>query len=150
MNKLKRLQKTLGERYSFEIFMNEKEIRALLERPPPHFSERTICALTAGCVRIEAACYPRGGGLSMSYDLFVKDFPVAPEGSVLLSLDFSQIELRVGAFFCRDEKMLETYRDNGDIHDQTASVIFGAASMIRTSVAPVAAAAFADSRRACV
>ena len=36
-----------------------------------------------------------------------------------------QIELRVGAFYCRDEKMLETYRTDGDIHDQTASVIFG-------------------------
>ena len=41
-----------------------------------------------------------------------------------MSLDFSQIELRVGAFYCRDEKMLETYRNNGDIHAQTTSVIF--------------------------
>jgi DNA polymerase-1 len=40
-------------------------------------------------------------------------------------LDFSQIELRVGAFYCRDEKMLETYRTGGDIHDATATVIFG-------------------------
>ena len=41
-----------------------------------------------------------------------------------MSLDFSQIELRVGAFYCRDEKMLETYRNGGDIHAQTTSVIF--------------------------
>lgn len=50
---------------------------------------------------------------------------VAPEGCVLLSLDFSQIELRVGAFYCRDEKMLQTYRNDGDIHAQTTSVIYG-------------------------
>lgn len=50
---------------------------------------------------------------------------IAPEGKLLLSLDFSQIELRVGAFFCRDERMLETYRQNGDIHAQTTAVIFG-------------------------
>ena len=49
---------------------------------------------------------------------------VAPEGCVLLSLDFSQIELRVGAFYCRDEKMLQTYRNGGDIHAQTTSVIY--------------------------
>jgi DNA polymerase-1 len=44
---------------------------------------------------------------------------------VLLSCDFSQIELRVGAFYCRDEKMLDTYRRGGDIHAQTTSVIYG-------------------------
>lgn len=37
----------------------------------------------------------------------------------------SQIELRVGAFYCRDEVMLKTYRENGDIHAATTSVIFG-------------------------
>lgn len=42
-----------------------------------------------------------------------------------MSLDFSQIELRVGAFYCRDPKMLETYRTGGDIHASTTSVIFG-------------------------
>ena len=49
----------------------------------------------------------------------------APDGHLILSVDFSQIELRVGAFYCRDQKMLETYRDGGDIHAATTSVIFG-------------------------
>jgi DNA polymerase-1 len=64
---------------------------------------------------------PRAG----ADDIGVRDFFTATEGCVLLSLDFSQIELRVGAFYCRDEKMLETYRQGGDIHDQTATVIYG-------------------------
>lgn len=55
----------------------------------------------------------------------VRNFIKAPEGSLILSLDFSQIELRVGAFYCRDERMLDTYRRNGDIHAATTSVIFG-------------------------
>ena len=55
----------------------------------------------------------------------IRKFIAAPEGKLLISLDFSQIELRVGAFYCRDEKMLETYRKSGDIHAQTTSVIFG-------------------------
>lgn len=55
----------------------------------------------------------------------VRNFIKAPEDCLILSLDFSQIELRVGAFYCRDEKMLDTYRKNGDIHAATTSVIFG-------------------------
>jgi len=58
-------------------------------------------------------------------DVGVRNFFVAAPGNVLLSLDFSQIELRVGAFYCRDEKMLDSYRAGGDIHDATATVIFG-------------------------
>lgn len=55
----------------------------------------------------------------------VRNFIKAPEGCLILSLDFSQIELRVGAFYCRDEMMMDTYRKNGDIHAATTSVIFG-------------------------
>lgn len=55
----------------------------------------------------------------------IRKFVKAPDGKVIISLDFSQIELRVGAFYCRDENMLQTYRDNGDIHAQTTAVIFG-------------------------
>lgn len=65
---------------------------------------------------------PRAG----ADDIGVRNFFIAPEGMTLLSLDFSQIELRVGAFYCRDARMLETYQTGGDIHDQTATVIYGA------------------------
>ena len=59
-----------------------------------------------------------------SDDIGVRNFIIAPPGKILLSLDLSQIELRVGAFYCRDEKMLETYRAGGDIHAQTTAVIY--------------------------
>lgn len=55
----------------------------------------------------------------------VRNFIKAPPGHLILSLDFSQIELRVGAFYCRDAVMLDTYRNNGDIHAATTSVIYG-------------------------
>jgi DNA polymerase-1 len=55
----------------------------------------------------------------------VRQFVIAPEGSSFLDFDFSQIELRVGAFYCRDPIMMETYRNGGDIHASTTSVIFG-------------------------
>ena len=54
----------------------------------------------------------------------VRNFFIAPEGRLLLSLDFSQIELRVGAFYCQDEKMLDVYKQGGDIHAQTCAVIY--------------------------
>lgn len=54
----------------------------------------------------------------------VRHFVVASKGSSFLDFDFSQIELRVGAYYCRDKKMIETYRDSGDIHASTTSVIF--------------------------
>lgn len=57
-------------------------------------------------------------------DIGVRNFIAVPEGKLLLSLDFSQIELRVGAFYCKDEKMLETYRSGGDIHALTTAVIY--------------------------
>lgn len=63
---------------------------------------------------------PRKGGDPIG----VRQFIVATPGSKFLDFDFSQIELRVGAFYCRDEKMIETYRSGGDIHAQTTSVIF--------------------------
>jgi DNA polymerase-1 len=54
----------------------------------------------------------------------IRNFVKAPKGKIILSCDFSQIELRVGAFYCRDEIMLDTYRNGGDIHVATTSVIF--------------------------
>lgn len=55
----------------------------------------------------------------------VRNFIKVPKNHLILSLDFSQIELRVGAFYCRDKTMMETYKNGGDIHAATTSVIFG-------------------------
>jgi DNA polymerase I len=54
----------------------------------------------------------------------IRNFFTAREGHVFLDFDFSQIELRVGAFYCRDKSMLEAYKTGGDIHSKTASVIY--------------------------
>jgi len=54
----------------------------------------------------------------------IRNFFSAREGHMLLDFDFSQIELRVGAYYCRDERMLKTYQTGGDIHAQTTSVIY--------------------------
>jgi DNA polymerase-1 len=50
---------------------------------------------------------------------------VAPEGHVLLSADYSQIELRVLAHITGDEALIGDFRKGEDIHSRTAERIFG-------------------------
>jgi DNA polymerase-1 len=61
----------------------------------------------------------------------VRNFIKAPEGHLIVSCDYSQIELRVGAFYCRDKTMMDTYKSGGDIHAATTSVIFNPSPMSR-------------------
>src|SRR5262249_53893687 len=49
---------------------------------------------------------------------------VAPEGTMLVSADWSQIELRVLAHFARDPRLLEAFHENLDLHRRTASMLF--------------------------
>lgn len=48
----------------------------------------------------------------------------AGDGFVLVSLDYSQVEMRLMAHLCRDEKMVKAYRENKDIHSETAATMF--------------------------
>ena len=52
---------------------------------------------------------------------------IASPGHVLLSADYSQIELRLMAHFSQDPLLVHAYRTNGDIHTLTASEVFGVA-----------------------
>ncbi|MDK2980432.1 MAG: polymerase [Chloroflexota bacterium] len=49
---------------------------------------------------------------------------VAGPGNLLLSVDYSQIELRVVAHMAGDEAMLAAFRDGQDIHATTAAAIY--------------------------
>lgn len=49
---------------------------------------------------------------------------VPSEGNVLMAADYSQIELRIVAHVCGDERMIETFRRNDDIHASMAAHIF--------------------------
>jgi len=50
---------------------------------------------------------------------------VAERGFKLLSIDYSQIELRIVAHLAKDAKMLEVFKKGEDIHTKTAMEIFG-------------------------
>jgi DNA polymerase-1 len=50
---------------------------------------------------------------------------IAEDGNVLLSVDYSQVELRLVAIMAGDEAMLEAFRAGQDIHIATAAAIYG-------------------------
>ncbi len=53
-----------------------------------------------------------------------RKFFVAPEGKTLVDADYSQIELRVLASLANDKVMIETFKENRDIHTETAASVF--------------------------
>lgn len=59
------------------------------------------------------------------YGITVRDFLIARPGTSLVAVDYSQIELRIGAWFTRDPNLLAVYRDGGDIHAVTTAAIYG-------------------------
>lgn len=52
---------------------------------------------------------------------------VATPGNVLVGADYSQVELRLLAHFSQDPTMMQAFRENQDIHAQTASEVLGIA-----------------------
>src|SRR5256714_925157 len=60
---------------------------------------------------------PRGEAIRRAF--------VAPPGWLLLTADYSQIELRLLAHLSGDPAFLQAFAQGGDIHRQTAAIIFG-------------------------
>jgi DNA polymerase-1 len=55
----------------------------------------------------------------------IRESFIAEEGSVLVSADYSQIELRILAHLSEDPALLEAFRKDIDVHSSTAAEIFG-------------------------
>jgi DNA polymerase-1 len=58
---------------------------------------------------------------------------IAEPGHVLLTADYSQIELRLLAHFSRDPLLVEAYRRGDDVHTLTASQVFGVPPLMVTA-----------------
>lgn len=54
-----------------------------------------------------------------------KGFIPGKSNHLILSADYSQIELRIVALLSKDQKMIENFNKGEDIHSQTAATIFG-------------------------
>lgn len=53
----------------------------------------------------------------------IRDAFIAEKGNVLVSCDYSQIELRIAAHLAKDEKMIAAFKAGQDIHAATATAI---------------------------
>lgn len=79
MSRKRELQRSLGNRYSYERLLDDREIRQLKANIPADFSETAAADLIAGCLRLNAVLYLSGKKLLLGYDVFVKDDPNSPE-----------------------------------------------------------------------
>ena len=58
---------------------------------------------------------------------------VSEKGKILLSADYSQIELRIMAHFSRDPVLVDAFRNGEDIHARTAQEVFGVGPLAQTA-----------------
>ncbi|WP_197330744.1 DNA polymerase I [Ralstonia syzygii] len=55
----------------------------------------------------------------------IREAFVAPAGSVIVSADYSQIELRIMAHLSEDDGLMRAFREGQDVHRATAAEVFG-------------------------
>lgn len=55
----------------------------------------------------------------------IREAFIAEDDNLLLSADYSQIELRILAHLSQDKGLIEVFKNDGDIHSKTASELFG-------------------------
>ncbi len=89
----------------------------------------TIYRLTGARTGRTSAEVEQGGSLQLvPREQRMRDIFRVPEGWKIISVDQSQAELRVAAWFANEQTMLGLYRDGDDLHTATAAFIlaFGA------------------------
>lgn len=59
-------------------------------------------------------------GLRVENTVSIRRYFVVPEGYIRIYIDFSQIELRVLAWFCQDPNLIYAYQNDLDVHQMVA------------------------------
>lgn len=65
--------------------------------------------------------FPKRGEFAKEYRAIFE----APDGWVLLEADYSQLELRIAGILSKEPTFLKIYKEGGDIHCMTASIVMG-------------------------
>lgn len=97
-----------------KMFLNRWEDDCYESRIHPNFNLTNVVSGRTSCNNPNLQQVPR-----------TKDirglFSGAP-GMILFEADYSQLELRIAAHYARDKTMLDIYKNNGDIHTETAKL----------------------------
>lgn len=59
------------------------------------------------------------------YGRRIRNAFIVPKGKSLVSIDYSQIELRIAAGLSGDKNLIEIFKTGGDVHTAVASQVFG-------------------------
>lgn len=73
--------------------------------------------------RFPAFGLPPKKGVGEERSISVRRYFVVRDGWIRFYIDFSQIELRVLAWFCQDENLLRSYREGIDVHQLVADLL---------------------------
>ena len=91
--------------------------------PHPHLVSPGRGGRRAGCPRTIRIC--RTSRSALPEGRRIRQAFIAPPGHVLLAADYSQIELRIMAHLSGDEGLLRAFAEDRDVHQATASEVFG-------------------------
>lgn len=95
------------------------ELRDENNRVHPHLHQFGTLSGRISCSEPNLQAIPKRADIAT---LVRKGF-VADEGYNLISLDYSQMELRIAAFLAKDELLTKYYKEEKDVHKMTASVL---------------------------
>ena len=79
MNRVKELRRAMGDSYSFQKFITDREVSRLRRQAPQHMDDTIAASLTVGCMKINAVLFQEDGSLRLGYDVYVKDSPGSSE-----------------------------------------------------------------------
>ncbi len=79
MSHAKELRYALGNSYSFQKFLSDREVSRLRRQAPQHLEDTVAASLTVGCMKINAVLFQSDGSLRLGYDVYVKDAPGSSE-----------------------------------------------------------------------
>lgn len=75
MNRVKELRRAMGDSYSFQKFITDREVSRLRRQAPQHMEDTIAASLTVGCMKINAVLFQEDSSLRLGYDVYVKDSP---------------------------------------------------------------------------
>ena len=124
--KASKLEELKGEHKIINLILDYRElfkINSTYLEPLSHFKGRvhTTFLQTGAATGRLSSVNPNLQNIPDS----VKEVFLAEEGFKLVSLDYSQIELRILAVLAKDENLIEAFKNDLDIHRLTASQVLG-------------------------